>query len=172
MEWIDGNGHHESTHPDAHWKFINKALHRPGERSDIDFVKWNRAQSWVIHRIVSTKLDHIISVACPEVQNLLHKDSTETGVVLLLGRMFAQCFYQYGIDEIIDDSEYAYLSHDQKLWVSNVVLWTESCNNDFILEIAHFVWNKLEKYLIENADRLMNKAAQKVEENFLGKTEK
>lgn len=170
MEWIDGNSHHESTHPDVHWKFINKALRRPGERSDIDFVKWNRAQTPIIQRIVTFEVSYVIQVACPEVRNLLHEDSTETGVVLLLWRMFAQCFYQYGIDEIIDASEYTHLSHDQKLWVSNVVLWTEACDNDFILEIAHFVWNKLEKYLIENAERLMKKAAQKVEENFLGKT--
>lgn len=82
--------------------------------------------------------------------------------------MFAQCFYQYGIDEILDTSEYAYLSHDQKLWVSNVVLGTEQCDNSFILGIAHFVREQLESYLIGHAERLMHKAAQKVEENFLG----
>lgn len=76
----------------------------------------------MIQRIISVEVTYVIEVACQEVRNLLHRDSTETGVVLLLGRMFAQCFYQYGIDEILDSSDYAYLSQDQKLWVSNIVL--------------------------------------------------
>ncbi len=168
MEWIGGNGYDVSHHADTHWRFINRTLHRPGASSAIDFVKWNGAQTPIIQRIVTVEVAYVIQVACPEVQNLLHEDSTETGVVLLLWRMFAQCFYQYWIDEIIDASEYAHLSHDQKLWVSNVVLGTEKCDNPYILEIAHFVREKLEAYLIEHAERLMMKAARKVEENFLG----
>lgn len=88
---------------------------------------------------------------------------------MLLGRMFAQCFYQYGIDEILDQSPYSHLAHNQKLWVSNIVLRAEECDDGFILEVANFVNERLESYLINNAERLMQKAAHKVEENFLGK---
>jgi hypothetical protein len=82
--------------------------------------------------------------------------------------MFAQCFYQYGIEGVLDESDYKHLSHEQKLWVSNVVLGTEDCHDPFILEVVYFVKEKLNNYLLNNAEDLMKKAATKVEENFLG----
>lgn len=172
MEFPDSDNRGNWVVSNHDWRFINRALHRPGESSAIDFVKWNGAQSTVIKRIVSVEVTYVLQVACPEVRNFLHEDSTEIGVVLLLGRMFAQCFYQYWIDELINQSPYTQLSHEQKLWASNVILGTEECHDWFILEIAAFVRERLESYLIGNAERLMEKAACKVEENFLGKPKK
>lgn len=82
--------------------------------------------------------------------------------------MFAQCFYQYGIEGVLDESDYKHLSHEQKLWVSNIVLGVEDCYDPFILEVVYFVKEKLNNYLLNNAEDLMKKAATKVEENFLG----
>lgn len=81
---MGSNGRDENHQSNGHWKFIDKRLHRPGTRDAIDFVKWNRAQTPIIQRIVTVEVSYVIQVACPEVRNLLHEDSTETGVVLLL----------------------------------------------------------------------------------------
>jgi len=54
------------------------------------------------------------------------------------------------------------------LWASNVALESEPCNQEEINKAAEYIRNRLEKYLIENAERLMIKAKEKVEENFFG----
>lgn len=91
-------------------------------------------------------------------------------MVLLLGRMFPQCFFQFGIDEILEGSDYRGFSKKQKLWVSSVVLG-EGCSDPQINEAANFVRAIIERYLIAHAPRLMEKAAKKVQENFLGESE-
>ncbi|MBP6921431.1 hypothetical protein KBB89_02710 [Candidatus Gracilibacteria bacterium] len=166
---MENDGNVGNTGEDS-WRFIGRALQRPEPRGAIDFVRWNGAQSPIIGKIIAVEVERVIEKSCPEIKSLLHQDSTETGVVLLLGRMFAQCFYQYGIEEVIDQSDFACISHKQKLWVSNVVLGVEDCSDMRISEIAHFVKTQLDLYLIQNAERLMGKAAKKVEENFLGQS--
>lgn len=97
----------------------------------------------------------------------MSEDSTEMGIVFLIGRMFAQCFYQFGIDEIIEESEYATWTKEDKLWVSNVILG-EEIGNEKINTAATALRPCLEKYLIDHAETLMEKASREVRKNFLG----
>ena len=168
MESLDWSDESENwTTRSGDWSFINRSLWRPGN-SAIDFTKWNQAQTPTIRKIYILGSAHVLRVACPEIKILLHEESTEIWIVLILGRMFAQCFYQFWIDEILDQSIYAALPKEKKLWVSNVVLGSEGCDVEEINQIADFVGKVLEEYLIENSERLMKRAADEIEKNFLG----
>jgi hypothetical protein len=149
------------------WRFISKKLGRPGD-AQIDFTKWLRAQTPGMKKIGEYGVEGVREVCCPEVAEIMSADSSEPWLFSIFGVMFAQCFYQYWIDEILDTSEYASWPKEKKLWASNVALESEPCNQEEINKAAEYIRNRLEKYLIENAERLMVKAKEKVEENFFG----
>ena len=158
---------HEHQKGDREWRFIHKRLGRPGA-SAIDFTKWNKAQTPIIQEVSMLGVSHIRRVSCTEVQEFLSEESTEMGIAFLIGRMFAQCFYQFGIDEIIEKSEYATWTKEDKLWMSNVILG-EECGNEKINTAAAALQPWLEKYLIDHAETLMEKSSWEVRKNFLGK---
>jgi hypothetical protein len=70
---------------------------------------------------------------------------------------------------MIDESEHRNLSKAEKLWVSNVVLETEVCDDERINSIALEIKKKLTDHLLNNFHRLLEKARKKVAENFFGK---